>query len=228
MKSIRIILLFAIFILLNGCSPKPHIMYRLNDIPKTEKSQFVSSTLAIAEFKDISQKLKEQELFWTSHHRTILRNGDNMYWFFNDPYFYRNKKIAPWVTEMIIKHFNQIGLFKTTKLLNSVSDTNYDYILEGSIQKFEGYKKGSIAAGQFGAIFDYMIKTRYEGITVFIDIKLKKRDNGKVLWSGSVEGKIEGEDSIDRAGWSAYDKANESLKIAVNQLIEKLKGLSVN
>lgn len=219
--------LFIIF-LASGCVKQP-IAYQLNDISKIEGSSFAPFTIAVAEFKDVRQIHKEEKS-WFKEDRITSRNGND--WYFNNQDYYKDKIISPWISEMIVKHVDQSGIFKNAKLQSDASDA--DYILEGAIQRFEGFKEPSLAArigAQFaviGALATLGVKSRYEGTTVLIDVKLKKRDSDNVLWNGTVEGKVEGEDYADAYGWSAYQKANESLKVAVNQLIEKLKELSVD
>jgi len=123
---------------------------------------------------------------------------------------------------MIVKHIDQSSIFKSAKLQSDLSDS--DYTLEGAIQRFEGFKEPRLATkvgaqfGLIGALATMGVKSRYEGTTVFIDVQLKKRSSDEVIWSGTVEGKVEGEDYADAYGWSAYQKANESLKVAVNHL----------
>ena len=106
------------------------------------------------------------------------------------------------------------------------SDT--DYILQGEIKTFEGYKEKSVAA-EVGASFGLIgmaatsgVTSQYEATTVLNNVKLIRRDSQETIWQGVIEGKIEGEDYADAQGLSAYTKANLSLKEAVNELIDEL------
>ncbi|MBI5098595.1 MAG: hypothetical protein HZB30_05090 [Nitrospirae bacterium] len=217
---------FIIF-LASGCV-KQQIAYRLDDVARIQSSSFAPFTLAVAEFKDIRQgPIKENK--WYKDDRTTLKDGRD--YFFNDPDYYKDKVISPWITEMIVKHIDQAGLFKSTKLLSD--NPNTDFILEGNIQRFEGFKEPSIGAqigqqfGLIGALMTLGLKSTYEGTTILIDVQLKKRSTDEILWTGTAEGRVEGEDFADAYGWSAYQKANESLKVAVNELIDKFMTVSV-
>lgn len=217
-----VLLSVAGLLALTGCSQQ--ITYPLDDIPKAVNSPFAGNTLGVEAFRDVREKPSEKQA-WYEEKRKTQRGGKD--WWFNNDQEYKNKCVAPWITEMIVKHLNQSGLFRSVTLKEkATSDT--DYILQGEIQKFEGYKEPSVAAqvgaqfGLIGAIATAGVTSRYEATTVLINVKLIRKDSQETIWQGVVEGKIEGEDYADAYGWSAYIKANLSLKEAVNHLIDEL------
>ncbi len=222
MNTAKVILLALTGLLvLSGCSQP--ITYSLDDIPRAVNSPFADNTLGVETLEDVREPSKRPP--WYEEQRITQREGKD--WWFNDDREYKNKCVAPWITEMVVKHLNQSGLFHSVTLKEKAkSDT--DYILQGEIKKFEGYKAKSIAAqigaqlGLIGALATAGVTSQYEATTVFNNVKLIRRDSQETIWQGVIEGKIEGDDYADAYGWSAYAKANESLKEAVNQLIDKL------
>lgn len=224
MKTTKgILLILTGLLVLTGCSQQ--ITYSLDGIPKAVNSTFTSNTLGVEAFKDVRVKPSNKQALFGKVQRVTQRGGKD--WWFNDDREYKNQCVAPWITEMIVKHLNQSELFRSVTLKeNATSDT--DYILQGEIKKFEGYKEKSIGAeigaqfGLIGAIATAGITNQYEATTVLNNVKLIRRDSQETIWQSVIEGKIEGEDYADAQGWSAYEKANLSLKDAVNQLIDEL------
>jgi len=228
MNTAKVILLILTGLLvLPGCSQP--ITYSLDDIPKAVNSPFTSNTLGVEAFEDVRENIPVKQAWYKSFYkeRRITHRGGKGWWF-NDDQEYKNKCVAPGITEMIVKHLNRSGLFHSVTLKEKArSDT--DYILQGGIKTFEGYKEKSVAAqigaqfGLIGALATSGVTSQYEATTVLNNVKLIRRDSQETIWQGVIEGKIEGEDYADAQGFSAYTKANISLKEAVNQLIDELK-----
>lgn len=217
-----VILVFCLFI--NGCATQK-IIYRIDNIPKVTNSIFKNNTLAVKEFKDETEK-KSIKTAWYKEKRIIVK--DKKKWYFNHNDCYKNKEISCGITKMTVKHLAASGLFQSVTL-SDTKNLQTDYILEGIIHKFEGFKRQNDVAligsqcGLLGALMTAGVKSEYTATTMLIGVKLIETTENKTVWEGDVKATIEGEDYADAYGWSAYIKANLALKEAVNELIRKIQ-----
>ena len=211
--------------LLCGCSITQPVKYDLKDASKVSQgSAYSGYTVSVRELKEM-RKPAAKEGAWNAP-ATVQRN--NASWFYNSADHYSNGVVSPGVSEMLAKHLDASGLFKSA-CFNCDKTTGADLILDGKIVRFDGFKESSASAkagtyfGVVGVLATAGVKSKYEATTVLSDLKLIKADTGAVLWQGAADGSIQGEDYADAAGWSVYAKANESLKKAVEGLIAKLR-----
>lgn len=224
MKKSIMLAVGIIMPLMFGCTITQPVKYDLKDVSKVSQvSPYAGYTLSIREFKDMRQPAAKEGK-WNAP-ATVQRN--NAAWFYNSADHYKNGAVAPSVGEMMAKHLEMAGVFKSV-CFNCDAAAKTDLILEGKIARFDGFKQSSTAAkagtyfGLVGVLATAGVKSKYEAATVLSDLKLMKAD-GTVIWQGSSDGSIQGEDYADAAGWSVYAKANESLKKAVEALIVKLR-----
>lgn len=224
MKKIKIIFLFSIMLItLTGCATQ-RIAYKINDIPKVTNSIFKDSSLVVWEFRD-EREGNSIEKSWYQEKRLVTK--DRMKWYFNHNDYYKNKDISSGITKMIVKHLACSRLFQSVILADNAT-SRADYILEGAIRKFEGFKEQSAVAligsqfGLIGALTTAGVKSEYRAHTMLIDVRLIETNSNEIVWEGDIEAKIRGKDYADAYGWSAYTKANSALKEVVNQLIKKI------
>lgn len=221
-RAHHILLGFA-FVALSGCAINQKITYPLNDVPPHSGSPFSNVTLAVKPFEDQRQPAA-LEGAWDSP-ATVTRSDDS--WFYNSPDHYKDQQIAPSVTKMIAQHLDSAKLFRSVSVYEGEA-SGATLVLEGKIKKFDAFKKKSVAtqAGQYfgmvGILATAGAQSEYEATTALIHVRLIHVSTQKVIWEGDVEGKIHGMDYADPAGWSVYQKANLSLKQAVDDLIVKL------
>ena len=226
------------FLFTSGCKIIQKITYPITDIQTVANARFTGKSLAVKTFADarettqraspsgITQSWVFRRSIWYKDKMIIKRNGVD--WYLNHNDHYRNKNINPWISQMIANHLNASHMFASVSF-EGAGLPHSDYVLEGTIKKFEGYKEKS-AAAEVGASFALIgglatmgVKSRYEGTTLLIDVTLIEGSSGKSVWQGTVQGHVEGVDHADAYGWSAYAKANLSLKQAVDNLIQELR-----
>lgn len=218
----------SLTLFLCGCVAAQKITYPLNDIMATPKSSFSRSALFVKELEDLREPVAKAGSGTAP--ATVQLNGAN--WFYNSDDHYEHKVVAPWITQQMARHLEASHLFASVE---ADAKKTADSILEGRIKKFDAFKKTSAAAtgissatmmfgaigGAIGGLMTLGIKTDYLATTV-LELKLTELSTQRVLWEGEVEGRIEGSDPADVSGWTVYQKANLSLKKAVDNLIAKL------
>lgn len=228
------------FLFTSGCARIQKITYSITDIQTVANARFTGKSLVVKTFADarettqtaspspsgITQSWAFRRSIWYKDKRIIKRNGVD--WHFNHNDHYRNKNINPWISQMIANHLNASHMFASVSF-EGARLPHSDYVLEGTIKKFEGCQKRSIAK-EVGASFALIgslatmgVKSRYEGTTLLIDVTLIEGSSGKSVWQGTVQGHVEGVDHADAYGWAGYGKANLSLKQAVDNLIQELR-----
>ncbi len=219
-----------------GCIQQP-INYSLKDVSPVTASPFAERTLAVREFEDArapKYTRSKRERMGVKFVPEQFRYGRK--WFYNGNEHYTDKRIAPGVTRMVVKHLATTKLFKEVKL-SGKDLPGGDLLLEGKIKDFWGGKEPSRKAdairntsmwfGAAGAVMGVLaisrLKTEYRGRTMLIDLRLSEVRTGQVLWQGSVEGTVSGKSGVDTYGFTAYDHANDSLKEAMKSLVEKIQ-----
>jgi len=229
------------FLFTSGCTTIQEITYPITDIQTVANARFTGKSLTVKTFADARETTQTPPPSpsgitrswasydankWPKEERIIQSNG--MDWYFNHNDNYRNKTISPGISQMIANHLNASHMFASVSF-EGAGLPHSDYVLEGTIKKFEGYKEYSAAAllgrqiGPIGTVATAGVKSRYEGTTLLIDVTLIEGSSGKPVWQGTVQGHVEGVDYADASGWSAYLKANLSLKQAVDNLIQELR-----
>ncbi|MBU1122356.1 MAG: hypothetical protein KKF54_06660 [Candidatus Omnitrophica bacterium] len=218
-----IFLFFIVAITLTGCAQK--ITYTLKDVPKVSSSIFKNKTLAVKEFQD-ERTQTSRKGSWYLDKRIVKKDGKN--WYCNHEKFYKNKKVAPAITKMLVKHLQHSELFQSVSLDNDGS-LETDYVLEGTVSKFEGFKEQNAAAivgthfGLLGFLATSAIKSDYEATVMLINVRLLRKGSERSVWEDSIKATIQGEDYADAYGWTAYAKANLALKEAVGKFIRGIQ-----
>jgi len=206
---------------LTGCSVP--IKYSVRDVPAVSSSPLGGQVLAVREFEDVREAIHEQtrvrsiSVVWRS----------NKEWYYNNDRRYKDKRTSPWITAMMAKHLEASKVFKSVALEKDI-ETSPDLVLSGKIKKFEAFKERSTGGetsahfGLLGVLVRAGSKTPYEATTL-LDVTLTRVSSDTVLWQGEIEGKIQGEDSAGPySEQTVYEKANLSLKHAVQELISRL------
>jgi hypothetical protein len=201
------------------------INYPIENMQNKTKTSFSGKSLAVKMFIDDRTLFKQEK---NGKNRKI-ENG-NTTWFFNNTNQYKDKNVSLLITQMIAKHLNATNIFKLAEYQNG--DTyRYDYILDGTIKEFSGFKEESTtteigaAFGLLGALATSNVQSRYKGTTILVNMTLRENKTNRIIWNGDIQGDVEGSDYADADGWSAYEKANLSLKEAVNKLIKILENI---
>ena len=100
-----ILLTLTGLLVLTGCSQS--ITYSLDDIPKAVNSPFTSNTLGVEAFEDVRANASEKQAWYKGLYKeTRLTQRGGKGWWFNDDQEYKNKCVAQWITEMVVKHLN--------------------------------------------------------------------------------------------------------------------------
>ncbi len=224
--------LILISILNAGCTIP--VRYSLKGVEDYPSSQFSQKKLIVHEFKDVrapdGYPLAKKD--WKNGFtQAIVKDG--VEWYKNsDGYYLRQRPVASYVSRAITKHIKASKLFKGVELTSS-NEKQGDYLLEGTIKKFLAYKERAVAPelamgfGLAGALATLGVKSRFEAETVLVDIVLTDMKSQSVIWSGQVEGKTQGENYADPDGFSVFERANDSLRIAVNNLTKELRSVKI-
>ena len=220
MKKIAILLIVIYF---SGCSAP--IKYSLKPVQKYSASKFASKTLAVRTFEDVRKERFHGKEGWSSL-ATGLSNEierDGQKWFVNADINYKNHEITSGVTNMIIRHMKASRMFRDVSLEGQMKS---NLLLEGKIERFEAFKEVRTVT-QVGTLFGLVgmlstagVKSPYDAHTVLIDINLTDQDKNAILWSGKVEGVLKGESYADPTGNNVYSHANESLRDAVEKMLQ--------
>ena len=222
------LLLFALFLFVS-CASTHRYKYSLENIQKLSKSHFSQYNLLVKlkdERKDIvpAQKRLDSNLL-----KREDKNGDD--WYFNLEGKYEEGSASNWIRKLMIRHLNASKLFKKVQSYKGVDCTSY-FILEGDIITFQGlteYSSSAVTAAQFGligALVGSGIKAGYEAEIELKNFKLIEMPSNKIVWEGTIKKRIEGLDSADVYGWQAFQKADLSLKMAVNEIINQITNVS--
>lgn len=159
--------------------------------------------------------------------KVVSRGGTA--WFHNSDRNYKKGSIPKRISEAVAKHLSASKLFQSVS--SSPTRTQTDLVLQGALEKFEAFKEippanmtwvAQRGFGLLGALATAGVQSNYEATTKLSDLQLIEVSTSAVLWQGEVEGRLNGQDYADPDGYSVYHKANMSLKLAVDQLIQKL------
>lgn len=218
-------LAFAVVIVATGCMPNHTIKYPLDDITRIPHSLFANSTLIVKPLVDARSPLV------TNCNPTsiaVVKRNDREFYYNCDVHY---KTRAP--TEIalaMIDHIKKSGLFKDVAFGQDQQITG-DYVLTGQVAKFDGLREthlGATIAAQFsllGLPFMAFMKSDFEATTELNDVKLLRVKDGATVWSGKTSGHIQGTEMADPYGWSAYQKADLSLKEATQKVIDGISSI---
>ncbi len=230
----KIILILAVTILFSSCATRK-VHYSLTDVPDLSRHYFSNHNLTVKEFKDLREPDSTRFNFLSKgiiYQADAITKGGRK-WYVNSNKYYQSHSVTSSVTKMIANQIKASHLFRSVALYDNAEPTK-EFVLEGEIEKFDAYKESSAATkigmnfGAVGALATLGVKTRYEAITVLTHIKLVDTQRNEIVWQGTVEGKMEGQDYADPYGWAVYDKASQSLKVAVNNLLRELAKLHLD
>ena len=227
MHKFKVACTLLIALSLTGCAQT--INYRLKDVQVVSKSPFLQYTLGVKEFQDVREKTATPKMYlFLGGVRAVTRQGTK--WFHTSDDAYSGGDVAPLITRMVAKHIATSKLFQRVKVLGT--DTiGTDFVLVGKIKRFEAFKDAGpsestkmaqVAFGLIGSLATMGVQSRYEATTILTELKLIRVSTHTVVWTGEVEGVVAGSDYADPEGYSVYAKVNESLKKAVDDLIQKL------
>ena len=214
-----------------GCAP---VRYSLNQIEHYPNHPYFSSkNLVVREFEDLRQPptCEKAKPSWTSGMvEIVLCNNEE--WYFNSPDFYGKQTVPVQIREMMAKHLKASHLFRNVDMDEKKLPDHL--LLEGKLKKFEALKKrraGAEMVGQLGGLVglmtSYSFKSPYEAETILMDVKLTDPKTSQTIWSGTVDGKANGDDPSDPQGYSVYGRANDSLKNAVENLTKEIANVKV-
>ena len=225
----------------SGCATMQKVNYSSKDIVQRTDSAFKHSHLVVKEFRDVRdpQPNYSKAMAFLGSPVPTVNQGGSM-WYYNHDTNYKSNVVAPWIAEMMVKHIGSSSLFRNVTL-HEDGVSKGDLLLEGQIKKFKGIIQKDNAAEamssvgmQFGAIGGALSalavsarKSKFEAETVLMDVRLTEINTGNVLWKGVVKGTLAGEAASSVNGWSAYEKANLSLKAAVESLLSELENVTV-
>lgn len=206
-------------ILLIGCNPTKRIAYNTNDL-STSKT-LIPKQVDVRILEDVRALNAENDILFTDKMQTKLNGKLSC---INSEKGYKKDSVNSQVTQMIVKHFNQLALFSRTTFNNLASD----YYLSGKLSSFYGeqlFSSASMVGAQFGllgAIATSGIKT--EG-TIKIEIKnlkLFRKDGSLVKDLGDFSRVYEEKFPADAYCWCIYDNINLKLKEFNSDLADKL------
>jgi len=213
----------------SACMPRQSIKYPTDDITTSPNSSFSNAVLAVKPFADIRKPLRSD---CPSMEVSKIEKDEKTY-YYNCDNHYKSDSVTKEISKAVTDHINHTHLFEQA-ILSDVSPPNADYLLTGQVSKFDGLKEHKLGAvvassfGLFGALINLAMDSNYEATTTLDGLQLIRLKDNSVIWSGNVTGHVEGEDTVDAYGWSAYWKANLSLKAATANLVKNLANLKVN
>lgn len=223
MPSFILIVICLTAALTTGCMPRQAIKYPMNGISTPSNGPFANAILTVKPLADTRKPLTKDYQY--DGPGTIEKDGKEF--FYNSDHWYKSDSVATEITKAMADHIRQAGIFREV-IMSDATVTNADYYLTGQVSKFDGLREYRTAAaisqsfGLVGALFTVSMKTSYEATTTLEGLQLIRAKDSVLIWSGDVTGHIEGEESADPYGWSAYWKANLSLKEAVDKLLKNL------
>ena len=220
-----------ILILLFGCSYTQQITYSLATVTPVSRSSFSNFSLTVKPFEDIRNPILRKGA-WDAP--AEVKRFERT-WYYNSEDHYKNNTVTPWISKQIARHINASHLFKKVREESEDAEPS-DFILEGKIKEFDAFKQFSAGGSaltpegmKIESISDLLSSfsrpTEFEATTLFVDVKLIKVSSQEVVWQGNVFGHLKGENASDSHGWTVYQFANESLKMAIENLISVLESL---
>jgi len=204
-----------------GCLPNHTIKYSLDDVARVSRSTFAESTLVVKPLVDARHPLVAVADCARNEIAVVTRNDREFY--YNCDVHYKTGAPAE-VAQAMSDHIKKSGLFKDVAFGQGPQITG-DYILSGELAKFEGLREthlGATIAAQFsllGLPFMAFMRSDYEATTELNDMKLVRVKDGATIWSGRESGHLQGTEMADPYGWTAYEKADLSLKEATQKII---------
>ncbi|GEM_PF-2028498 len=232
LKPFRFVFIGLIGIFLSGCASYK-VDYSLKDVPHLSGGYFANYDLTVKEFEDVRTPFEQNRIQdpLGPGPKKIVKDGKT--WFYNSENHYKSHVVAPWVTQMIVKHLDASMLFERVKFYDGRVPQK-GFLLEGKIKKFEAFKERSMGAetakyfGLAGGLAILGMRAEYTAVTILTEVTLTDVRNSKLLLQETFEGKVEGTDMADLYGWTVYYRASLSLKEAVNKLIGSLEQVGRN
>lgn len=206
-------------LLVSGCAH--NVSYELTEKDRWQGPK-IQGTVYVESFIDRSPAITNREItIGDDTWRANYRNG------------YANTNLTDGVTAMLVKHLQHSGLFKKVA---SGADTNADFILKGTLTKFETYaqvnqKAETIQAvsagfGLIGALVNSAstakmtseIKTGVQ----FDNVKLSDK-TGQIFWTDSlIITNKQDADFMSANETVVFFHCDEALKQAVTEMIKRI------
>ena len=221
-KDLYGMIALAVVIAATGCMPNHTIKYPLDDVTRVPHSLFADSTLVVKPLADTRSPLATN---CAPTGIAVVKRNDKEFYYNCDVHY---KKGAPAeIALAMTNHIKNSGLFKDVAFDQDQQITG-DYVLTGQLAKFDGLREthlGATIASQFsllGLPFMAFMKSDFEATTELNDVKLIRVKDGATIWSGKASGHTQGTEMADPYGWSAYQKADLSLKEATQKVIDAI------
>jgi hypothetical protein len=158
----------------------------------------------------------------------VVKRNDNEFYYNCDVHY---KKGAPSeIALAMADHIRSAGLFKEVAFGQNEQVTG-DYVLTGQLARFDGLREthlGAVIAQSFSLLgypFLLMMKSDYEATTELNEVNLVRVKDGATIWSGKANAHIQGTEMADPYGWTAYEKADLSLKQATQKVIDGISSI---
>jgi hypothetical protein len=229
MKKLKYLIIGFLVASTSACTHRQVVKYSMDDIPSLTNSPFAKAVVAVKPFKDDRKPLL---IDCPSMEVSKIEKGEKTY-YYNCDNRYKTDSLAKEISNKLVDHINRAHVFEKA-ILADVPSSEADYLLTGQLSKFDGlkeYKLGAVVASSFGllgALVNLANDSDFEATTIFDNVQLIRTKDGAVIWNGNITGHIEGADTVDPYGWSAYWKANLSLKEANAKLITEFVNIKVN
>ena len=221
----KMVSIVVIAVMISGCVWNPKVGYPMADIPHEPHSPFSQTSLTILEFQDIREPVVSSGKSWGWE----TTEFSDTTWFYNSNDRYKEHVVAPWLTLAIYRHIVKSGLYNYVTISTTGAHITTDYLLTGKIAKFNGYVEESTAAeilpmvfALVGELMLFATHSKYVAYAELRDVKVTHFPDDSVIWQGSEDGMVSGKEFPDSAGPTAYEHANEALKIVMDKLVNVL------
>lgn len=210
---------------LAGCMPTPRIGYGLDDVPPLSGGRFAGSVLVVDGFADardgdaLSRRRRK-----VGGAAVVLR--DDVEWFANTDDSYPVTSVATAISQTIVEHLGRTQMFREVRLAPADGDLR----LSGTVAQFDGYEERDGTARNLVAMGGLVAlgvgagrRVRYEAAAVLKDVTLVQSGTPEPLWKGDLDGRVVGDNLLMNSQEHAvFVNANVALKLAVNQLVDRL------
>lgn len=215
------LIMFATVFLATGCAVTQPIKYSVEDI-RSEKISLSQTKVRIEPVIDSRNNASSPSIAVTSSENKTTYQGKMIC--VNSENHYDSGKVSAQITDMLIAHIRK----KYPDVVLVSNNEQADVIVSSDIETLSAFQEASGAAligaqfGLIGALMTANVTSKGEieinfGRTVF------KNRVGHVLSEiEPVQKKWSGEFSVDAYCFSPYRNVNEKLKMAIDELVEKM------
>lgn len=159
-----------------------------------------------------------------------VRQGYQEWYATSDDGFHLSRTVEYAVGDAIAGHLSVTQLFKRAQVSDADPPPG-ELVLTSKLTEFVGLREDRDSSeafvGMYGLIGLVLLATQdadLVGHTTLSDVRLTDASTGSVLWQGAVDGAIKEEVALNPglAEAQAFDAANRSLRLAVDDLVRKL------